>query len=163
MQEHLESSRRGGSSSEGSPFELAGGDSACGGCGGSGLRAGSVIALHGELGSGKTTFVKGLAAALGVPDLVTSPSFSLVNEYEGRVRLFHVDLYRLQGPQEVELLDLETILAAGGITVIEWAERGEGLLPEGTLHITVQLQDDLTRTITSRKPRDDSRLRHLGC
>ncbi len=112
------------------------------------LRAGSVIALHGELGSGKTTFVKGLAAALGVPDLVTSPSFSLVNEYEGRVQLFHVDLYRLQGPQEVELLDLETILAAGGITVIEWADRGEDLLPEGTLHITVQLQDDLTRTIT---------------
>ena len=112
------------------------------------LRAGSVIALHGELGSGKTTFVKGLAAALGVPDLVTSPSFSLVNEYEGRVQLFHVDLYRLQGPQEVELLDLETILAAGGITVIEWAERGEDLLPESTLHITVQLQDDLTRTIT---------------
>jgi tRNA threonylcarbamoyladenosine biosynthesis protein TsaE len=111
------------------------------------LRAGSVIALHGELGSGKTTFVKGLAAALGVPDLVTSPSFSLVNEYEGRMQLFHVDLYRLHGPQEVQLLDLDTIVATGGITVIEWAERGEDLLPEGTLHITLQLTDELTRSI----------------
>ena len=116
------------------------------------MHAGSVIALHGTLGSGKTTFVKGLAAALGVRDLVTSPSFSLVNEYEGTVRLFHVDLYRLQGPREVELLDLDPILSTDGITVIEWAERGEGLLPEGTLHITVGVHDDLTRTITIEEP-----------
>ncbi len=116
------------------------------------MRAGSVIALHGNLGSGKTTFVKGLAAALGVRDLVTSPSFSLVNEYEGNLRLFHVDLYRLQGPQEVELLDLDPMLSAGGITVVEWAERGEGLLPDGTLHIRVEVQDDLTRTITIEEP-----------
>jgi tRNA threonylcarbamoyladenosine biosynthesis protein TsaE len=113
------------------------------------LRAGSVIALHGTLGSGKTTFVKGLAAALGVRDLVTSPSFSLVNEYEGHLQLFHVDLYRLQGPRE---LDLDPVLSAGGITVIEWAERGEGLLPDGTLHVTVDVQEDLTRTITIEEP-----------
>lgn len=116
------------------------------------MRAGSVIALHGTLGSGKTTFVKGLAAALGVRDLVTSPSFSLLNEYEGHLRLFHVDLYRLQGPREVELLDLDPVLSAGGITVIEWAERSEHLLPDGTLHITVDVQDDLTRTITVEEP-----------
>ncbi|MFO7781852.1 MAG: tRNA (adenosine(37)-N6)-threonylcarbamoyltransferase complex ATPase subunit type 1 TsaE [Spirochaetia bacterium] len=116
------------------------------------LRAGSVIALHGTLGSGKTTFVKGLSAALGVRDLVTSPSFSLLNEYEGHLRLFHVDLYRLQGPREVELLDLDPVLSAGGITVIEWAERSEHLLPDGTLHITVDVQDDLTRTITVEEP-----------
>lgn len=117
------------------------------------LQAGSVIALHGALGSGKTTFAKGLAAALGVRDLVTSPSFSLVNEYEGQhLRLFHVDLYRLQGPQEVEHLDLDQVLSARGITVIEWAERGAGLLPDGTFHITVDVQDDLTRTITVEDP-----------
>lgn len=116
------------------------------------LRAGSVIALHGDLGSGKTTFVKGLAAALDVRDLVTSPSFSLVNEYEGHLRLFHVDLYRLQGPQEVELLDLDPLFYGGGITVVEWAERGNDLLPEETLHITVHMQDDLTRTITIEEP-----------
>ena len=96
--------------------------------------------------------MKGLAAALGVKDLVTSPSFSLVNEYEGSLRLFHVDLYRLQGAREVELLDLDPVLSAGGITVIEWAERGEGLLPDETLHITVDVQDDLTRTITIEEP-----------
>lgn len=117
------------------------------------LQAGSVIALHGTLGSGKTTLVKGLAAALGVRDLVTSPSFSLVNEYEGQhLQLFHVDLYRLQGPQEVEHLDLDPVLSAGGITVIEWAERGAGVLPDGTIHITVDVQDDLTRTITVEDP-----------
>lgn len=117
------------------------------------LQAGSVIALHGTLGSGKTTFVKGLAAALGVRDLVTSPSFSLVNEYEGQhLRLFHVDLYRLRGQHEVDLLDLDSVLSAGGITVIEWAERGEGLLPDGTLHVTVDVQEDLTRTITIEEP-----------
>jgi tRNA threonylcarbamoyladenosine biosynthesis protein TsaE len=117
------------------------------------LQAGSVIALHGTLGSGKTTFVKGLAAALGVRDLVTSPSFSLVNEYEGQhLRLFHVDLYRLRGQHEVDLLDLDSVLSAGGITVIEWAERGEGLLPDGALHITLDVQDDLTRTIAMEEP-----------
>ncbi|MFP4373490.1 MAG: tRNA (adenosine(37)-N6)-threonylcarbamoyltransferase complex ATPase subunit type 1 TsaE [Spirochaetaceae bacterium] len=116
------------------------------------LRAGSVIALHGDLGSGKTTFVKGLAAALGVQDLVTSPSFSLIQEYEGQVPFFHVDLYRLQGPQEVELLDLAPVLDAGGITVIEWAERAGDTLPEHAIHVTLRVEQDAARSITVEEP-----------
>ncbi len=112
------------------------------------LGPGAVVALHGPLGSGKTTFVKGMAAALGIHEVVTSPSFSLVQEYtEGRVPLYHVDLYRVQGPAEAELLDLAAYLHATGITVVEWAERGNELLPPHTLHIHVRVREDLTREI----------------
>ncbi|QJA06462.1 tRNA (adenosine(37)-N6)-threonylcarbamoyltransferase complex ATPase subunit type 1 TsaE [Thermosulfurimonas marina] len=91
------------------------------------LSAGDLVALIGDLGSGKTTFVQGLARGLGVPPeiYVTSPSFTLVNEYPGRVPLFHVDLYRIS-PEEVEDLGLSEMLSQG-VVVVEWAER----LPEG--------------------------------
>ncbi|RUM88744.1 MAG: tRNA (adenosine(37)-N6)-threonylcarbamoyltransferase complex ATPase subunit type 1 TsaE [Thermodesulfatator sp.] len=87
------------------------------------LSPGDLVALVGELGSGKTTFVQGLARGLGVPPevYVTSPSFTLVNEYPGRVPLFHVDLYRLS-PEEVEDLGLSEMLFRG-VMVVEWAEK----------------------------------------
>jgi tRNA threonylcarbamoyladenosine biosynthesis protein TsaE len=86
------------------------------------LRPGSRVRLYGELGAGKTAFVRGLAAGLGVdPDEVSSPTFTLVQEYRGRLPLFHVDLYRL-APGEVDDLGLDA-LAAEGVLAIEWAER----------------------------------------
>ncbi len=86
------------------------------------LRAGDVILLHGDLGAGKTAFVRGLARGLGVdPDEVTSPTFALIQEYRGRTTLFHVDLYRL-APREVEDLGLDD-LVPDGIVAVEWAER----------------------------------------
>lgn len=87
------------------------------------LSPGSVILLYGELGAGKTTFVQGLAEGLGVPEdvYVSSPTFALINEYPGRLPLYHVDLYRL-APEEVEDLGLPE-MASQGIMVIEWAER----------------------------------------
>ncbi len=87
------------------------------------ISKGTTILLYGELGAGKTTFVQGLAEGLGVPEevYVSSPTFSLINEYPGRQKLYHVDLYRL-APEEVEDLGLPE-LASQGVMVIEWAER----------------------------------------
>ena len=96
-----------------------------GACIGRRLQPGGVLALTGALGSGKTVFVQGLARGLGVPSgvYVTSPTYTLVNEYPGRQHLFHLDLYRLADPEELEDLGLADIFADGGVVAIEWAER----------------------------------------
>jgi tRNA threonylcarbamoyladenosine biosynthesis protein TsaE len=83
-----------------------------------------VIALNGELGAGKTQFVRGLARGLGITTRVHSPTFTLVNEYDGgRLRLFHLDLYRLETPEQIFSAGIEAYLSPDGVTVIEWAER----------------------------------------
>ena len=95
------------------------------------LRAGDVVALHGELGSGKTTFVQGLARGLQRdPETIKSPTFVLMREYPGPIPLVHIDGYRLEGPSAAAWLDLELIFSPHKITIIEWADRFSGLLPE---------------------------------
>ena len=85
---------------------------------------GHVIALSGELGAGKTQLVKGIARGLGIAAGVHSPTFTLVNEYgSGRLRLFHLDLYRLETPEQIAAAGLEELLRSDGVTVIEWAEK----------------------------------------
>jgi tRNA threonylcarbamoyladenosine biosynthesis protein TsaE len=85
---------------------------------------GLVIALSGELGAGKTQFVKGLARGLGTPARVHSPTFTLVNEYGGgRLKLFHLDLYRLETPEQILSAGIEEFLSPDGVSVVEWAER----------------------------------------
>ena len=111
------------------------------------MPAGTVIALHGDLGTGKTCFIQGLAAALGIDDPITSPTYTLISEYEGRLPLHHIDLYRLSGPVEALGLGLEEYFDADGITAIEWAERAEGLLPSDPLHIRIKA-DEHTGTRT---------------
>jgi len=111
------------------------------------LGAGTVIALHGDLGAGKTCFIQGLAAALGIDEPITSPTYTLIGEYEGRLPLHHIDLYRLSGPAEALGLGLEEYFDANGITAIEWAERAEGLLPPDLLHIRIAA-DEHTGTRT---------------
>jgi tRNA threonylcarbamoyladenosine biosynthesis protein TsaE len=103
------------------------------------LRPGAVLAFHGNLGAGKTCFIQGLADAMGITDPVSSPTYTLINEYCGEnLRLYHMDLYRLGDPEEAWGLGLDEYLEAGGITVIEWAERAEELLPPGTLHFELR-------------------------
>ena len=91
---------------------------------GRGAQRGLVVALSGELGAGKTQFVRGVATGLGVTGRVHSPTFTLVNEYAGgRLKLFHLDLYRLETPGQILSAGIEEYLSPDGITVIEWAER----------------------------------------
>ena len=100
---------------------------------GESLRACDVIALDGDLGAGKTHFVKGIAAGLGCEGDVTSPTFTLVHEYTGgRLPLFHFDFYRLESEDETLRLGLDDYLGAGGVLVIEWAGKFPALLPAGT-------------------------------
>lgn len=96
-----------------------------------------VIALHGNLGAGKTCFTQGLAQAAGVREPVCSPTYTLISEYRGDVAFHHIDLYRLSGPEEAFDLGFDEVLESGGITVIEWAERAAELLPPSTLHIRI--------------------------
>ena len=109
------------------------------------LKNGAVLALHGELGSGKTCFVQGLARALGVRQPVTSPTFTIVNEYRGRCPLVHMDLYRISDPDELLSIDFEDYLNSEGITVIEWAERSGNWLPDNTMHIYFETGPDLNQ------------------
>ena len=100
------------------------------------LRAGDVVALHGELGSGKTTLIQGIARGLGRdPATIKSPTFVLMREYPGEIPLVHIDGYRLEGAPAVSWLDLDLIFSPHKITVIEWAERFADLLPEDRLDI----------------------------
>jgi tRNA threonylcarbamoyladenosine biosynthesis protein TsaE len=108
----------------------------------------AVLALYGELGSGKTCFVQGLASALGIEQAVTSPTFTIINEYKkGKHPLYHVDLYRLNKPEEAGSIGLEDYFESNGITAIEWAERAGNLIPPHAIHIRFET----TRTTDERK------------
>ena len=102
------------------------------------LKKPAVIALHGNLGAGKTCFTQGLAQAAGVREPVCSPTYTIISEYHGTVPFHHIDLYRLGSPEEAFDLGLDEYLEAGGITVIEWAERAAELLPPSTVHIRLE-------------------------
>jgi len=104
---------------------------------GAAARPGSVIALRGPLGAGKTQLAKGVAAGLGIGTVVNSPTFVLMNEHQGRLRLFHIDAYRLDDPQEAFAAGLLDERQASGVTVIEWADRLAGWLPEERLEIEI--------------------------
>jgi tRNA threonylcarbamoyladenosine biosynthesis protein TsaE len=116
------------------------------------LHRGDVVALHGPLGAGKTTLVKGIARSLLIQDPVTSPSFTLIAEYEGSLEgapilLYHVDLYRIGHPQEIEDLGLEEILNSSGICVIEWAEKAAEFLPESAIQVEIGLLEGENRSL----------------
>lgn len=103
----------------------------------------AVLALYGGLGSGKTCFVQGIAQALGINRVVTSPTFTLVREYsEGRRPLFHFDLYRLRDAQEVLDIGFEDYLRRGGFVALEWAERAWDILPPNTIRVKFETMDD---------------------
>ncbi|HEX8311950.1 MAG TPA: tRNA (adenosine(37)-N6)-threonylcarbamoyltransferase complex ATPase subunit type 1 TsaE [Chthoniobacteraceae bacterium] len=114
------------------------------------LCAGDVIALAGDLGAGKTHFVKGVAAGLGHTGEVTSPTFTLVHEYTGgRLPLFHFDFYRLESAEEVLQIGFEDYLTSGGVLIIEWADKFADLLPKTTRAFHFAVGGDDTRVITS--------------
>jgi tRNA threonylcarbamoyladenosine biosynthesis protein TsaE len=113
------------------------------------LRPGDVLALAGELGAGKTCLIRGLAAGAGVDRsaAVSSPTFTLVNEYPGRVPFYHVDLYRLGSAEEADGLGLEECLGGAGVAAVEWADRYPSLLPEDVLWIRLTYESPTRRTL----------------
>jgi tRNA threonylcarbamoyladenosine biosynthesis protein TsaE len=121
------------------------------------LSEGDVVALVGELGSGKTWFAKGLALGLGVsPDtVITSPSFTFVKEYEGRYTFYHMDFYRLESLPELLSAGLEEYLHNRGVVVLEWADRWPEILPEKRVMVKFDIIDEQRREITlsGRHPR----------
>ena len=111
---------------------------------------GDVLALWGELGAGKTLLTRGIARGLGVPEQVpvTSPTFTFINEYDGRLHLYHLDLYRLAHPDELETLPWREALYGSGVAVIEWPERLGEYLPEDRWDLRIAVTGDESRTIT---------------
>jgi tRNA threonylcarbamoyladenosine biosynthesis protein TsaE len=105
---------------------------------GSAAKPGALVALRGPLGAGKTQLAKGIAKGLGVRSVVNSPTFVLMNEHAGRLRLFHVDAYRLEDPAEAYAAGLFDERQAQGVTVIEWADRLDGWLPDERLEIEIE-------------------------
>jgi tRNA threonylcarbamoyladenosine biosynthesis protein TsaE len=112
------------------------------------LKPGDVVALTGELGSGKTRFVQGIARGLDIKGYVKSPSFTIVNVYEGgRLPLYHIDLYRIATGGELEGLGLEEYIYGDGVSVIEWADRAMDMLPEGAIIIKFSYKGECEREI----------------
>lgn len=120
------------------------------------LHPGDVVALSGELGSGKTCFVRGLVRGLGAATAATSPTFVLVNEYRGRLPVYHVDAYRTEHLDELVDLGLLDLLGGDGVTVIEWAEKCEPLLPARTVRVAIEGVGDEPRRITIEQPNHDT-------
>ena len=115
------------------------------------LKAGDVVLLHGDLGAGKTAFVRGLAKGLGAsPDDVSSPTFTLIQEYRGSLTLQHVDLYRLK-PSEIEGLGLDELTDGNAVVAIEWAERWSAAPPDSWA-VRLQHEGDDRRRITVERP-----------
>ena len=115
------------------------------------LGPGAVVAYRGDLGLGKTAFTRGLARGLGYQGRVTSPTFTIVNEYEGTgLPLFHFDMYRLEGPEDLFGIGWEDYLDRGGVCAVEWSERVEEALPEDAVTVTIARcpEDENWRVIT---------------
>lgn len=133
---------------------------------GEALTPGMVITLDGDLGSGKTTFAQGIGKGLAVPDryYITSPTYNLINQYPGRLGLFHIDLYRLGDPREVYDLGLEEILSGQDITVIEWADRLPDKILASYLSVKLIVTGEDTRRIVINADRLGNKdlIEHIG-
>ena len=116
------------------------------------LQAGAVVACIGALGAGKTCFLQGLARGLGVQSQVTSPTFVLVNQYRGRLPVYHVDAYRTDTLTELLDLGIEDLLHGDGVTVIEWADKLVPLLPPRAIMVTITGLGDEPRRIVIEEP-----------
>ncbi|MBP5251151.1 MAG: tRNA (adenosine(37)-N6)-threonylcarbamoyltransferase complex ATPase subunit type 1 TsaE [Treponema sp.] len=115
---------------------------------GAALKKGDVIAMSGTLAAGKTTITKGIAKSLGIKDEITSPTFCLVSEYEGKMPLYHMDVYRLEGPEDFETLGPDEMLYGNGVCIIEWSEKIRQCLPKKTIFLDIKPLENSSREIT---------------
>jgi tRNA threonylcarbamoyladenosine biosynthesis protein TsaE len=122
------------------------------------LRGGECLALHGDLGAGKTQFVRGLVAGIGGSGRsVSSPTFVLLNIYDsGRLKVFHLDAYRVGGADDFESIGFTELLDQRGVVVVEWADRVTSLLPTEVIHVTIRTTDETHREIAIADPRTAS-------
>lgn len=114
-----------------------------------GLQKGDVLALYGDLGSGKTTFTKGIGKGLGVKDArhINSPTFVLIKEYEARIPMYHLDLYRLDNIEAIEDICVEEYIYGDGVAIVEWAEKMKDILPEKHIAVKFTIKGDEEREI----------------
>lgn len=111
------------------------------------LKEGDVVALNGDLGAGKTVFVKGIAKGLHIADIVTSPTFTILREYKGSMPLYHFDVYRISDPEEMFDIGFSEYLDGNGVSVVEWAEKIEELLPERVIRVLIKKTGNNKREI----------------
>ena len=109
---------------------------------------GCVISLRGSLGAGKTVLAKGVARSLGIQEAIVSPTFTLVQEYEGSIPMYHMDLYRITSEEDFQMIGGEDLLYSDGVCLIEWSEIINYLLPNGTLFVDINVNEDQSRTVT---------------
>jgi len=116
---------------------------------GSLLEGGDLLSLTGDLGAGKTTLTKSIGIGLGISDYITSPTFTLINEYKGRVWLYHFDVYRLEGEEDLLDLGYEDYFYSDGVTIVEWGDKIEDILPENRININIKKGKKLDERIVT--------------
>lgn len=112
------------------------------------LRGGDIIAYVGGMGAGKTTFTRGLAEGMGLGDVVTSPTFALVNEYAGKTTLYHFDMYRIMNEEALETTGFYDYMTPQSVIAVEWSENITSALPENTIFIRINILDESSREIS---------------
>lgn len=115
---------------------------------GSMLQPGAIIAMEGNLAVGKTTITKGIAESLGIEEAITSPTFTLISEYEGKMPLYHMDVYRLDSCEDFINLGVEDLMYGNGVSIIEWSELVREELPKSTITLRLEIREDGGRDIT---------------
>jgi len=112
------------------------------------LEAGTVLCLDGDLGVGKTAITQFIAREFGVEDYITSPTFTIIKEYEGRLPFYHMDVYRIDSEEDMYDLGYEEYIYSEGVTIIEWSNKIEDILPDERINIEIQRLNDTSRTMT---------------
>ena len=113
------------------------------------LKPGDILCLNGDLGAGKTTLTKSIGLGLGVEDYITSPTFALINEYDGRIPVYHFDVYRLENVEDLYDLGFDEYFYGHGVSIIEWADKIEALLPKERIVLDIEKGIDLDSRIIS--------------
>jgi tRNA threonylcarbamoyladenosine biosynthesis protein TsaE len=111
-------------------------------------KPGMVISLRGSLGAGKTVFARGVARSLDIEEAIVSPTFTLVQEYDGTLPMYHMDLYRITSQEDFEMIGGEDMLYSNGVCLIEWSEIINEMLPKDTIFINIKVNSDQSRTVT---------------